>query len=214
VTASIAGGSASDLDLSLVDATGALIVKSDSLSSNEMVTSACLLAGSYYLRVYAWSPDENPYTLTWSGASCGGGGTCDDDAEEPDDNTMSARHVDYAVPHTSDTNAICSGDEDWFRVYLYSGETVYVTLAFTQLTASEDLDLHLYQGTTDLTPCSESSPGLCDPMNGQSGNSNENMDYTVSTSGYYYVVVHGWDGSENLYDICIGLSTADCPPLP
>lgn len=214
VTASIAGGAASDLDLSLVDSTGTLIVKSESGTSSETVTS-CLVAGTYYLRVYAWTAVENSYTLTYAKTSMScSAGMCTDDADEPDDNYMSARHIDYAVPHTSTTNAICADDEDWFRVYLYAGETIYVTLAFTQSTADEDLDLHLYKGTMDLTPCTEAAPASCDATNGQGGTSNENMVKTVDVSSYYYVVVHGWDHSENLYDICMGLSATDCPTLP
>jgi hypothetical protein len=213
VTVSITGGSATDLDLSLVDNAGATVVVSNGLTSSESVAT-CLEAGTYFIRVYAFGTGENDYTLTWSKtttSSCAG--SCSDDSEEPDDNYMASRRVDDTYPYTSDTNAICADDDDWFRVNLFSGETIHVTLAFTQSTASEDLDIHFYQGTTDLTPCSPASPSTCDSSNGQDGDSNENMTYTVTSSGYYYVVVRGWDGSENLYDICIGLSDADCPPL-
>lgn len=210
VTASISGGAASDLDLSLVNATGTLIVKSDSTSSSESV-STCLVAGTYYLRVYAWDAVENDYSLTWSQTATSCGGTCEDDAEEPDDNYQSSRRVDDAYPHVSTTNAICSWDDDWYRVNLFSGETIYVSLTFTQSSVDEDLDLHLYKGTADLTPCDEVDPSTCSAAYGQSTDANEYLTFTVTESSYYYVVVHGWNGAENLYDICIGLSAADCP---
>ena len=143
-----------------------------------------------------------------------GGMVCTDDPDEPDDSYSSARRIDDALPHMKANNQICAMDDDWYRVNLFAGETVYATIAFTQTTAAEDLDLHLYRGTTDLTPCSESAPGTCSAANGQGSNSNENMSYTVSTAGYYYVVVHGWNGAQNGYNICIGLSSTACPPLP
>jgi hypothetical protein len=102
-------------------------------------------------------------------------------------------------------------DDDWYAVPLFNGETVYVTLTFAQTTSSEDLDIYFYQGTTNLTGCDESTPLGCDPFNGQSGSSNESMAWPINQTGTYYVVVHGWNGSENLYDICIGLSSFDCP---
>jgi hypothetical protein len=89
VTAGIMGGSASDLDLSLVGSDGTALAQSTSLSSNESVTQ-CLAAGTYYIRVYGWLPAgstasaSNTYSLTWSRAtgSCSSGSsgslTCGD----------------------------------------------------------------------------------------------------------------------------------------
>jgi hypothetical protein len=75
-----------------------------------------------------------------------------------------------------------------------------------------DLDIYLFsQALVNLTVCDEQHPGDCDPFNGQSGTSNETLDWPIAQSGSYYVVIHGWNGSENDYDICVGLSAADCP---
>jgi len=30
-------------------------------------------------------------------------------------------------------------------------------------------------------------------------------------AGTFFVVVHGWNGAENLYDICLGLASGACP---
>jgi hypothetical protein len=139
---------------------------------------------------------------------------CADDGAEEDDDATFARRVDHELPHVAAGSRICSGDDDWYRIYLYGGERVQVALGFTQTGSDEDLDLHLYWGSVDLTPCDESAPDECDGANGQGTTSNENLGYTVGASGWYYVVVHGWDGAENDYAICIGLSTVDCPPLP
>jgi hypothetical protein len=149
--------------------------------------------------------------------STSSGPTCVDDAHEPDDGPTTARDVDAAVnldlgPYVSQTNAICAWNEDWFKVYLYAGETLHVGLAFTQTSYKEDLDVLLYRGSTLLTRCLEGDTSGCDPDNGQSWTSNESFVWPVGTSGTHYVVVRGWNGSENLYDVCIGLSSVHCPP--
>lgn len=157
------------------------------------------------------SPSTGAYQMTVTNP---GGGVCIDDAGEPDDTTASARRVDYAVPSMSSANQICAWDDDWYRVYFFAGETIHTTIAFTQANAHQDLDLHIYKASIDQTPCTEADPTTCQTSNGQGSDSNESMTFTVPTDGYYYVVVHGWDGAENSYDICIGLSAVDCPTLP
>ncbi len=212
VTVSITGGSATDLDLALKSGAGAVIDKSDSLSSSEQV-SACLPAGTYYVHVYAYGTGANPYSLTFSAAAQSCGASCQDDENEDDDNAAQARFVNLNdSPYVSTTQAICSLDDDWYDVFLYAGETLHASLLFSQASGAEDLDLYLYNSAlVNLTGCSESTPSACDPFNGQSGTADEKMEWPITTTGTYYVVVHGWAGAENLYDICIGLSDADCP---
>jgi hypothetical protein len=212
VSASIAGGSTSDLDLSLVAPNGAVLAKSDSLSSNESV-EACLPAGTYYLRVFAYGGGENNYTLSYALAAGNCASACVDDENEPDDDAFNARMVDLDLgTHVESDQAICSLDDDWYAVWLYAGETLHASLTFTQTNASEDLDLNVYDASlTNLTGCTESTPSGCDPLNGGSASSNETLAWPIASTGTYYLVVHGWDGSANDYDICIGLSAADCP---
>ena len=209
--ASIAGSSASDLDLALTDASGTVITKSESLSSNESV-SACVTAGRYYLHVYSWGDVENDYQLDLSLASASCAGACQDDGHEDDDSPSQARTVNLTsgVYHSTG-NSICAWDDDWYAMGLYSGDTVYSTLTFTQSSSSQDLDLYFYQGWSNLSGCSEATPGNCDPNNGAGSVSNEQLQWTVSQTGTYDLVVHGWAGSENDYDICIGLHSYDCP---
>ncbi len=211
---SIMGGNSTDLDLSLTDANGTVVEKSDTLESNESLT-ACLTPGIYYIRVYSWSSAENSYSLNYqqTSESCSGP-NCQDDSLEDDDNASQAQFADLNQGKFSvQTSAICSGDEDWFEVMMYDGETLYATLTFLQSNANEDLDLWMFDsdGMTNLSGCDEQMPGGCDPLNGQSGTSDEKLVWPINKTGTYYVVVHGWDGSENLYDICIGLTENDCP---
>lgn len=201
----------SDLDLSLVDNDGVVLMKSEGLTSDENVEK-CVGMGTYYLRVYTWQNQQTNYTLSYDFSPSSCSQECQDDDGEPDDSADQARAVDLNnPPFLSDTNAICSMDADWFEVYLFDGETLYVSLTFDQTNSSEDLDLILYQGAVSLTPCDETNVTGCDVNNGQSGSSNERMVWPIMVEDTYYVVVRGFDGSENLYDICIGLSATDCP---
>ena len=82
-------------------------------------------------------------------------------------------------------------------------------LTFTQNTSSEDLDVHLYQDGTDLWPCDINDPSQCELDHGQGASSNEHATFaapsTCSSGCDFYVVVRGWNGSTNNYDITIGI---------
>lgn len=133
---------------------------------------------------------------------------CTDDSREPDDNAQQARSTTYPT-FTSTANQICKADDDWYAVPLYAGEVLTVDLTFVQNTANEDLDIHLYKGTTHLTPCDVANPDLCATTNGQGADSNERMRYTVPASCTsvctYYVVVRGFGGAAAPYAISIAV---------
>lgn len=210
VTANLMGGDVTDLDLALVNEAGSVLASSETLSSTESL-STCLPAGRYYLRVFAFGSARNDYSLSWSAAAQTCQMMCSDDPAEDDDDANGARFADLDnPPYISQTNAICPGDDDWFGVILFNGQTLRATLTFEQTGPLEDLDILLYEGNTLLTQCTEQDPTGCS-SNGQSGNSNEVFEFTATKDEIYYVVVHGFDGSSNLYDICIGLSSSDCP---
>jgi hypothetical protein len=208
ITASINGGTASDLDLFLKDATGSVLAKSTKTGSSESLTSSCLAAGTYYLHVYAWSQAANPYSLTWSKKTCAAG--CQDDSYEPDDNASQARVIDLDLgPYKALSNKICPYNEDWFEMQMYTGETIVSTATFTHSGYATDLDLYVYDSAgKNLTPC-------CDSNNGQSSTSNEKISYQIPTSGTYFVVVKGLTSATNSYGICIDYQTsshaAQCP---
>ncbi len=94
---------------------------------------------------------------------------------------------------------------------LYNSEHLTVDLTFVQNNSMQDLDLHLINHNgTDLTPCHESNPATCTAQDGQGAQSNEHYEYTAPQSGCatgcdYYVVVHGFNGSQNTYDIAISI---------
>jgi hypothetical protein len=208
VTVNLVGMSVSDLDLGLYDSAGVRLVSATGPTSTEMV-SQCLPAGTYYIRVYAWGAGTmNDYSLTYTRSSGACPMVCTDDSNEPDDTLAQARTTQYPI-HTEAAQTICAGDDDWYAVPLLDSEQLVVDLTFTQASASQDLDVHLYDaGGIDLTPCSVQSPGTCQLTNGQSATSNEHYTFTAPSSGCsalceYYVVIRGWNNASNSYDIRI-----------
>ena len=224
-TVTVAGGSQSDIDLFIRDSAGMPVDGiSGSLNSGsaESITG-CVTAGRYYFRTRSYFKTNgatNPYTLSWSkvAKSCTPPPMCMDDMYEDDDNASQAYEVNPSPFMASDYpfdgfgQSICSWDEDWYKLNLPAAQDVKVTLKFAQASTNEDLDLLLYRGTTLLTPCDEFVPDDCDPNNGQSSSSNEIMRFNTETNaGEYFIVVRGWNGAENTYDLCIGLNETDCP---
>jgi len=201
VLATLRGGHETDIDLALVDADGEELGVGESFRSHEDV-AVCADPGTYFLRVYSFGYGRNPYELGWSARTGDCDATCSPDPAEEDDGATDARPTDLSSEWSSSDNTICADDDDWYAVDLSTGETLVVELSFIQTALDEDLDLHfMAPDGTDLTPCSESDPSTCSAFQGQSVDSNEYYEHTVESDGTYHVVVHGFDGSENDYDI-------------
>ncbi len=182
-----------DLDLELLDENEQVLGRSASVSDDEVITT-CLQPGIYSLRVYSMASYVNAaYALEVQAPP---GGCCTDDPLEPDNDAGHAHPVQAG--DIFEDMWICPGNDDWYSVYLEAGQTVVVDLLFDQQTENQDLDLHFYDrdGWTDLTPCPP-----CDLDNGQSGTSDEHMEYTVQTAGTYFVIVRGYENSQNTYVI-------------
>ncbi|MBL4632231.1 MAG: PPC domain-containing protein [Kofleriaceae bacterium] len=202
VDVSLIGASVSDLDLALQSDTGGVVQSSVSLQSAEMV-SACLQPGTYYLRVYAFSPEENPYTLSYTVTpqSCSIL-SCQDDVNEDDDDAASAQVPDLSQgPVTLASQEICDGDADWYAIPLTAMQLVSVDLTFAAQ-SNGDLDVHFYSpASVDLTPCSPTTVNSCDATNGQSATANETAIFEATSAGTYFVVIQGFDDDENSYTI-------------
>ncbi|MBI5532978.1 MAG: hypothetical protein HY898_09700 [Deltaproteobacteria bacterium] len=216
VTVSIAGSSSSDLDLQLVDKDGKAIATSAMLGSEESITE-CVSGPYYFFRVYSLLGAKNPYKLTYSKTAKSCSSSCAADKYEPDDSRAQARNVpvDYGSSHKVSDNSICAGNDDWFKMSLLKGETVYATIGFQQTDPLQDLDIRFFDATKDLTNCTETNTAGCDNANGQSSTANENFKKTVTAAGDYYLVVHGWAGAQNTYGLCIAVNNQTaCPALP
>jgi hypothetical protein len=202
----LAGGTQSDLDLHLYHSDGTVITASIGLGSSEQI-SECLPAGTYYVKVNGFDSARNPYKLTYGSHAESCTVACQDDTHENDDSASQARPASDGFVSTD--NQICPDDDDWYKVKLFTNDLLIVDLAFTQSTSTQDLDIHLYKGGVDLTPCDTTTPDLCSPDNGQSGVSNEHAEFVVTsacdTGCDYYVVVRGYNHSSNSYGISIGI---------
>lgn len=204
------GGSSSDLDLAVYDAGGVLMAASTGLTATESV-APCLSQGFYLVRVYALQATENTYSLSYqtSAMTCPID-SCEADAGEEDDSADAAREADIGSgAFESLDQTSCPYDDDWYRFTLVDGQVVQVDLVFEQVESVGDLDIHIFDAASnDLTPCSPADVSGCDTSNGQSGNSDESMQFQAPASGCesgctYYAVVRGFDGDKNGYDIHI-----------
>jgi hypothetical protein len=202
----IAGDGATDLDMHLYRNDGTVVTKSTSYTSDEAINT-CLKSGTYYVRVNGYGSARSEYLMWYERKAETCNTTCQDDSFEDDDTYSQARITSFPT-HSATNQKICTNDDDWYKVRLYSGEKLTINLSFTQTSINEDLDLHLYKDFTDLWPCSPSNPSQCSAARGQSATANEQAIYTVPTgtctSGCdYYVVVRGWDGAANTYGITL-----------
>ncbi|HEY0190275.1 MAG TPA: pre-peptidase C-terminal domain-containing protein [Kofleriaceae bacterium] len=203
----IAGDPVSDLDLHLYHSDGTVITASTSFDPDEEI-STCLPAGTYYVKVNGFGHARNEYLMSYAATAEACNTSCTDDALEDDDTYSQARETTYPS-YASTGNQICPADDDWYHVPLYTGDVMTVDLTFTQNNDQQDLDLHLYKSSVDLTPCSAADPTTCTIAHGQSGSSNEHTTFTApagcDAGCDYYVVVRGFDNSSNAYAIKIAV---------
>ena len=203
----LSGDGATDLDLHLYHSDGTVVTASTSSTPNEEINT-CLTGATYYVKVNGYGHARSEYLLSYDSKPETCNTTCVDDSHEDDDTFSQARATTY--PNYSSTgNMICPNDDDWFHVQLFANDTMTIDLTFTQTTEAQDLDLHLYQDSVDLWPCSPADPSMCSAAHGQGAVSNEHAVFTAPancTAGCdYYVVVRGWDGASNSYGISIGV---------
>ncbi|MBS1118115.1 MAG: leucine aminopeptidase-related protein [Deltaproteobacteria bacterium] len=200
------GNGESDLDLTLYRSNETVLSKSTSLTADENIVK-CLTPGTYYVKVNGYDAIRSEYLLDYASTPEACNTTCTDDAREDDDTYSQARPTTSPF-HTSTGNVTCPNDDDWYKVTLVDGDKITIDLTFTQSDSTQDIDLHLYKNEfTDLWPCSVTSPSTCTSAHGQGASSNEHATETITTGCAagcdYFVVVRGYNGSTNNYDIAI-----------
>jgi hypothetical protein len=199
------GGGESDIDLHLYKSDGTVLSKSTSLTADENIVK-CVPAGTYYIKVNGYDRTRSEYLLDNYQTAQACNTTCTDDTREDDDTYSQARNATF-LPYNSTGNVTCPNDDDYYKVRLTGGQKLVMDLTFTQSNSTQDLDLHLYQGFTDLWPCSFQDPSMCSSARGQGAVSNEHAEFTAPASCTtaspceYFVVVRGYNGSSNSYGI-------------
>ncbi len=167
------------------------------------------------------------YTRTAS--ECAAPTACIDDAFEDDDDTDGARIPDFGglgdAEWFASGNQICSRDQDWYYISAYNDLShISASIRFTQSSLEQDLDILIYDGAgTLITQCTEGDPTGC-TNNGQSGDSDEHLTFQpppecslpfACEEGLecapcdYYVVINGFAGAENSYDLCLAYGPDD-----
>ncbi len=199
------GNGESDLDLQIYNSSGGLVSKSTTLTADENIVK-CLKPATYYVKVNGFTNARSAYLLDYVATAETCNTTCTDDARE-DDNSYSQARVVSTTPFSSTGNVICPNNDDWYKVHLIAGKTLTMDLTFAQSNSTQDLDIHLYNigGFTDLWPCSVTDPSTCSTAHGQGAVSNEHATYAATTTGDYYVVIKGYNGSTNSYGLNLGI---------
>lgn len=112
-----------DIDVRLLDSTGALITNSAGVADEELIIRN-LAAGSYVLEVFGFSGAENIYTVSASII------TCTEDDFEPNNSASSA--VPIAAGAVTATR--CPQNDDFFGIRLETGDTLDARLVGAGLT--------------------------------------------------------------------------------
>lgn len=144
---------------------------------------------------------DAPYQITaWR--EQGGGGTCGDEAYEPNDTSANATLAfdDFAL---FEGGSICTeGDLDIYAFDVFAGDLIDAVLEFTH--ANGDLDMSLY-APSQAGDVSLESFGVADAW---SPDDDEELAHVAQESGIYYLLVFTSD-TPNTYDLAIGKTCGD-----
>lgn len=114
-----------DIDVRLLDSTGALVTDSRGVADEELIIRS-LAAGSYTVEVFGFLSAENLYTVSSTIL------TCDEDDFEP--NNSAAQSVPISAGAVSAVR--CGQNDDFFRIRLEGGDALDARLTGAGLTLS------------------------------------------------------------------------------
>jgi hypothetical protein len=163
-----------DIDLALLDASGAVVATSESSTDDEQVSYVVPTAAVFSIRVHlradAGSIDGNDYDLMVSVIP--EPTTCPDDDFEENDS--------FGDPAPVSTGTItdlrtCDGDEDFYSIPLSTGDDITVDVVFAH--AEGDIDLALLAPSGAVVAASAS------------GDDDEQVVYTTPAAGVFLVRV-------------------------
>lgn len=121
-----------------------------------------------------------------------------DDALEENDDAATATSVENGMAEHMGLR-VCPADQDVFRVPARAGQRVRATARFSH--AAGDIDMYLFApGTTDF--------GHAMPVASSDGTrDNESITYSAARDGELMLVVLGYNGAENRYDLEVNVTT-------
>jgi len=121
---------------------------------------------------------------------------CVPDGFEPDDGPGDAKIV---TGGEATDRTICGGEEDWFQVDVAGGSFLHAEAVFYQ--DDGDLDLYLIDSDGETILVAK-----------ESATDNETLDANIDVGGVYYLMVKGYAGASNGYNLYveIGDQTEQC----
>ncbi len=126
-----------NLDLYLYKSTGSVYLTSYSTTDNEQIQFWATEAGTYYIRVFSPSDDENQYSLEVTVESSQ---ACSDDRFEANDRMQDA--ADGSDIQAQDEFKLCPYNVDWYAFDLQAGQSLQLDVLFTH--SNGDIDAVLY----------------------------------------------------------------------
>ncbi|NMC06691.1 MAG: hypothetical protein GYA24_15845 [Candidatus Lokiarchaeota archaeon] len=176
---SIASG---DPDLYLYDSGQAGLASStQSGTTTETVTYLVTSSGYYYINVHPWSGLAQ-YRLVIS--------TVSDDAYEENDVFANAASISSGYTY----NNLRGFDNDWYRVYVYAGTILNVSITISN---SQYLSAYLYNSAqSTLASDGSSSSALF-------------LSYLITTTGYYYIQTVPSSGNRPYYSLTTTTASDD-----
>lgn len=140
---------------------------------------------------------------------------CTDDSYEDNDSISSATTGAFGENTTYPGLRVCPSDDDYYGIYLHSGEQITISIMFAD--SEGDINLRLLDAGESTVVVS------------WSGTDDEEVTYTCTTSGWYYARVYLWADAGSVlgntysywFDIvpatcteswsCTGWSPSTCP---
>ncbi len=173
-----------DIDLALYNASGVDLKMVWTTTDNEYLDFTVGQTGAYYIRVFAADsePDGNSYDLRWKAL-------VSDDLYEPN-NTLAQAYTGLAEGVWLSTleGPGLQKDDDWYRVHVSDPNRLRLIVDCTFIHAEGDIDIVLY----DAAGVELDYPWTT--------TDNEQIDFVVSATGYYFVKVC-FDNAGNAYDL-------------
>ncbi len=188
---------ASNLNLELYDASGAMIAGGWSNDSNETVDLRHLPAGEYYVRVYEATGGSNSgYNLSIV-APPESTVTLDPDRFEDNDTRATATDLGTIEGVRSEASLTAeAGDADWYRFTTTTEGGVDNRVSINFAHADGDVDMELYDADGNWLSGSYSATD------------NESISLEGRPAGTYYVHVYGWGGADNAYSLRVNAPVA------
>ena len=185
-----------DIDLELRDPSGTIVATSYSVSDDESATWVADQTGLWEVKVWLVSESDmvlgNDYDMEIT-VSC-----ADDRFEENDD----VAGLVQLPPSEQPDLRWCASDDDWYGVYMETGDVLTLGLFFTD--AEGDLDVEVYD------------PSGVSVAFSNSFDDNESLTWTATSDGVHPVHVYGIDDGDfagNIYDmdLIVEPAAAYCP---